>query len=158
RGHGLQTQANGVHRTSGCMATGALDGWSAVCVGGCEDRATRTSDRAVAEAAQGNSGRARANTKKDREDGSEARRGSPLLGGALRGRCDYQGSTSSAAGEGEGDGGRLYRSGERVAPAQRGRRYRLELRRNPLSVLAALQREGISWQRPAKPDLAACRG
>jgi hypothetical protein len=26
------------------------------------------------------------------------------------------------------------------------------------TVLAALQREGISWQRPAKPDLAARRG
>src|ERR1700704_6255066 len=79
----------------------------------------------------------------------------PLSG---RGTCrcsGYEGSADSAsAGKGEGDGGGLYRRRDGVARTQPGRRHRIELRRNPVSVLTALQREGISRIRSSEPNLA----
>src|SRR5215831_13850424 len=54
--------------------------------------------------------------------------------------------------------GGLSRRGDGVAPTQHGQRRWNGLRDNPVSVLTALQREGISRVRPAEPNLAARRG
>ena len=117
--HGFQTQADGVQRPSGSMAAGSRRRWSA---GRREDRAARTPDRTVGEAAQGASGRARPNTKENRAGRSESgSRTGPLSG---RGTCrcsGYQGPTNSAAAaKGEADGGGLYRRGDGLAPTQPG--------------------------------------
>src|SRR5262245_28995771 len=123
-----------MHRASGRVAVPSRHRRSAIGVGGAEDRAARTPDRIAAAAAQGNSGRARANAKKDRAGGSEGRsRAGALFGPAAHG---YQGpATAASAGKGEGDVGRLHRRGDGLAPTQHGQRHWNGLRDNPVSVL-----------------------
>src|SRR5262249_16529977 len=147
-----------MHRAFGRVAVPSRHRWSAIGVGGAEDRPARTPDRVAAEAAQGNSGRARPNAKEDRESRSEGgSRAGALFGPAA---CHgYQGpATAASAGKGEGDAGRLHRGGDGVAPTQHGQRHWNGLRDNPVSVLTALQRARISRVRPAEPNLAADRG
>src|SRR5262249_23201098 len=119
--HAFQTKADGVHRNSGRVAAGSLDGRSASRVGGCKDRADRTSDRVAAKAAQGTSARDRADAKEDRAGGSQSGgRARPFSGRAAR-CCGNQGSANSApAGKGEDNGGRLSRRGDGVGPTQPG--------------------------------------
>src|SRR5262245_52943974 len=133
----FQTEADGMHRAFGRVAVPSRHRWSAI-GGGAEDRAARTPDRVAAEAAQGNSGRARPNAKEDRESGGEGGSGAgALFGPAAYG---YQGpATAASVGAGESDAGRLHRRGDGVAPTQHGQRHWNGLRDNPVSVLTALQ-------------------
>src|SRR5262249_26144960 len=105
-----------MHRAFGRVAVPSRHGWSAI-GGGAEDREARTPDGVAAEAAQGNSGRARPNTKEDREGGGEGRsRAGALFGPAAHG--DQGPATAASAGKGEGDVGRIHRCGDGVAPTQ----------------------------------------
>jgi hypothetical protein len=154
--HGFQAEADGLHRAFGCVAARSGYRWRAVCVG--KDRAARTPDRVAATAAQGTSGRARANAKEDRKGGSKGGSGASPSGSATCRHCVHQGPARTAsAGKGESDAGRLHRGGVGVAPTQHGQRHWNGVRDNPVSVFTALQRARISWNRAAEPDLVARR-